>query len=47
MFEKVIVLSCLYVAQMICQNTAKPLYKGQSKEPENGAFMNSCPLYTG
>jgi hypothetical protein len=26
--------------------TVKPEYKGQSKEPENVAFINSCPLYT-
>jgi hypothetical protein len=25
----------------------KPVYKGHSREPENVAFMSSCPLYTG
>jgi hypothetical protein len=24
-----------------------PVYKGHSREPENVAFMSSCPLYTG
>ena len=28
-------------------NTVKPVYKGHSREPENVAFMSSCPLYTG
>jgi len=28
-------------------NTVKPVYKGQSREPENVSFMSSCPLYTG
>ena len=27
--------------------TVKPVYKGHSREPENVAFMSSCPLYTG
>jgi hypothetical protein len=27
--------------------TVKPVYKGHSQEPENVAFMNSCPLYAG
>jgi hypothetical protein len=25
----------------------KPVYKDHSREPENVAFMSSCPLYTG
>jgi len=25
----------------------KPVYKGHSMEPENVAFMSSCPLYAG
>jgi len=25
----------------------KPIYKGHSMEPENVAFISSCPLYTG
>jgi hypothetical protein len=25
----------------------KPVNEGHSKEPENVAFMSSCPLYTG
>ena len=25
----------------------KPVYRGHSRELENVAFMNSCPLYTG
>jgi hypothetical protein len=29
------------------ENTVKPVYKGHSMEPENVAFMSSCPLYTG
>jgi hypothetical protein len=29
------------------ENTVKPAYKGHSMEPENVAFMSSCPLYTG
>jgi len=28
-------------------NTVKSVYKGYSREPENVAFMRSCPLYTG
>ena len=28
-------------------NTVKPVYKDHSREPENVAFMSSCPLYTG
>jgi len=31
----------------ILQTTVKPVYKGHSREPENGAFKSSCPLYTG
>ena len=27
--------------------TVKPVCKGHSREPENVAFVNSCPLYTG
>ena len=27
--------------------TVKPINKGHSREPENMAFMSSCPLYTG
>ena len=27
--------------------TVKPVYKGHSREPENVAFLNSCPLYAG
>ena len=27
--------------------TVKPVYKGHSKEPENVAFISSCPLCTG
>ena len=27
--------------------TVKLVYNGHSKEPENKAFMSSCPLYTG
>jgi len=27
--------------------TVKLVYKGQPREPENVAFMSSCPLYTG
>ena len=26
--------------------TVKPVYKGHSWEPDNMAFMSSCPLYT-
>jgi hypothetical protein len=25
----------------------KPVYKGHTREPDNLAFMRSCPLYTG
>ena len=25
----------------------KPVYKGHSMEPENVAFISSCPLYAG
>jgi hypothetical protein len=26
--------------------TVKPVYKGHSREPENGTFVSSCHLYT-
>jgi len=29
------------------KNTVKAIYNGHSREPENVAFMNSCPLDTG
>ena len=29
------------------ENTAKLVFRGHSRELENVAFMNSCPLYTG
>jgi hypothetical protein len=34
---------------IVCWNkyTLKPVYKGHSREPENVAFMSTCPLYTG
>ena len=34
-------------ASKIFRITVKPVYKGQSREHENAAFMSSCPLYTG
>ena len=33
------------VTFFIC--TVKPVYKGHSREPDNVAFMSSCPLYRG
>jgi len=33
-------------ASKIFRTTIKPVYKGQSWEPENVSFMSSCPLYT-
>jgi hypothetical protein len=29
------------------RHTVEPVYKGHSREPENVAFMSSCPSYTG
>jgi len=29
------------------KHTVKPVYKGDSREPENVAFKDGCPLYTG
>jgi hypothetical protein len=29
------------------ERIVKPVYRGHSREPENVAFMSSCPLYTG
>jgi len=34
-----------YVTLFHC--TVKAVYKGNSREPKNVAFMSSCPLYTG
>ena len=33
--------------KLVFSNTVKPVYKGNSREPENVAFISSCPLYTG
>jgi len=27
--------------------TVKPVYQGHTREPDNVAFMSSCPLYRG
>ena len=35
-----------YVGHLLL-NIVKPVYKGHTREPENVAFMSSCPLYTG
>ena len=35
-----------YVGHLLL-NIVKPVYKGHAREPENVAFMSSCPLYTG
>jgi len=44
-------LSTLWFSVYVLLNgisyTVKPVYKGHSKEPENVAFISSCPLYTG
>jgi hypothetical protein len=32
---------------IILGNTVRPVYKDHSREPENVAFMSSCPLYIG
>ena len=37
-------MKCIIIVQIY---TVKPVYKGYSKDPENGPFMGSCPLYTG
>jgi hypothetical protein len=37
----------IYFVFLDNQYTVKPVYKGYSREPENVAFINSCPLYTG
>ena len=29
------------------RHTVEPVCKGHSREPENVAFMSSCPSYTG
>jgi hypothetical protein len=31
----------------LASDTVKSVYKGPSREPENVAFMSSCPLYSG
>ena len=39
----------LYISSTTRQgdNTARSVYKGNSREPENVVFMSSCSLYTG
>ena len=35
------------VQRQLTKIVVKSVYKGQSREPENVAFMSSCPLNTG
>jgi len=45
--KRAYVLSMFAWVKWCPTHTVKPVYKGQSWEPENVAFMSSCPLYTG